>query len=489
MPDDLHDLGVLIDSSARLIFAETTEEPRCLATIRSVARQRGRAVWTWSSVRGLVRDEGAPQYGTEDAAKALASVGQLPPGAIYVFADGHHHLTDPRVVRLLKETARGLDRRSVIIITAPHHDIPPELTALASLWRQRPPGVDDLERLVRETKADLRARGYTVALGEADVRQVATALRGLPLARAEYVLRSQAVDDGVLDHRDMAGIHAARAAIFAADGVLELVDADGPGLDELSGIDELARWLHLRGRVVLEPVPGLPAPRGVLLTGVPGCGKSAVAKATAAAWGVPLVLLDPGRLFDKWVGSSEARLRAALDAVTAMAPVVLWVDEVEKGFGGDRDNDGGVGQRVLGTFLRWLQERPDGVFLVATANNVTSLPPELFRRGRIDETFFLDLPDAAARRAILNTHLRRRGHDPADFPVEVLAEATRGYSGAELEAGVVAGMYRALDVPGRLDADLLAEELGAMVPLSVSRADEIARLRAWAEGRARPAGG
>ena len=487
MPEDLHDLGVLVDSSARLVLAEATEEDRCLAAIRAVARHRGLAMWTWSSVRGLVRDGGSAQYGTDDPAKALAAIADLPAGAVHVLADAHHHLKEPSLVRLLKETVDGLGPRTTIVVTAPVHEVPPELEAVATVWRQRPPAKAALEQLVRDTKADLRAAGHAVDLGVGGIERMANALRGLPLARAERLLRTEAVTDGRLDASDVARVHAARAALFADDGVLELVDADGPSLAELSGIDALTDWLTLRGRVVLEPVAGLPAPRGVLLTGVPGCGKSAVAKATAAAWGLPLVLLDPGRLFDKWVGSTEARLRRALDAVEAMAPAVLWVDEVEKGFAGAGDHDGGVGRRVLGTFLRWLQDRPDGVFLLATANDVSSLPPELFRRGRIDETFFLDLPDRAARRAILATHLRRRGHDPDLFPLDDLADTTEGYSGAELESAVVAGMYRALDGPGRLSPSVLESELAALVPLSVARAEEVADLRRWADGRARSA--
>lgn len=488
MPDDAHDLGVLLDSSCPLVFAETAEEGRTIATVRDLAHQRHLPVWTWSSTTGLSRDGNPAQYGTEAIETALATIAEHTTPAVYVFADAHHHLDRPEARRHLKEVVAGFDR-STIVVTAPQHDVPAELEALASVWRQRPPGTAELHGLVLRTIDDLRSRGYGVSLDGDGVDRMARALAGLPLGRAEHLVRRHAVDDGVLDAADLARVRSARAELFADDGVLELVEPDGPTLDELAGIDALADWLGVRGRVLADPVDGLPAPKGVLLTGVPGCGKSAVAKAVAAAWGLPLVLLDPGRLFAKWVGESEARLRRALDAVTAMAPTVLWVDEVEKGFAGAGDHDGGTTRRVMGTFLRWLAERDGGVFLVATANDVTSLPPELFRRGRVDEVFFLDLPNAGARAAILRTHLARRGHDPDGYPVDDLASATPGFSGAELEAAVVAAMYRALDGPGRLTPGLLAEELAHTVPLSVSRAEEVEALRRWAHGRARPAAG
>lgn len=486
MTDDLHDLGVLLDSSCPLVLAETVEEGRCLSAIRAASRHRDLTVWTWSATRGLVRDGGDRQYGTEDLATALESIRSLPGPSVFVLADAHHHLDDPVVARQLRETVTALSGGSTIVATAPDHTVAPDLAPVAAVWRHRPPNGEALRTMVLRTADDLRERGFRVSLDDGALDQMAQALRGLPLARAERVLRRHAVEDRVLDRSDLARVRKARAEAFADDGVLELVEPDGPSLPELGGIDGLTDWLDLRGRVLAEPVDGLPAPRGVLLAGVPGCGKSAVAKALARDWGLPLVLLDPGRIFDRWVGESENRLRRALDAVEAMSPAVLWIDEVEKGFGAT-DHDGGASRRVMGTFLRWLQDRPDGVFVVATANDVTALPPEFFRRGRVDDVFFLDLPDRGARRDILSVHLRRRGHDPAAFPLEDLAAATEGFSGAELEAAVVGGMYRALDGPGTLTPSLLADEIGRTVPLAVARFEEITSLRRWADGRARPA--
>jgi SpoVK/Ycf46/Vps4 family AAA+-type ATPase len=242
----------------------------------------------------------------------------------------------------------------------------------------------------------------------------------------------------------------------------------------------------LRGRA-LEPEAtrfGLEPPRGVLLTGVPGCGKSLVAKSLARSWGLPLVLLDPARLFGPYVGESERRLHASLRTVEAMAPVVLWIDEIEKGFPSGGEADAGVARRVLGSFLRWMQDRPPGVFVVATSNDVTALPPEFARKGRFDEVFFVDLPAEEERREIFRLHLTRRDRDPDAFDVSALAGATEGFSGAEIEAAVVGALYRAYAAGTDLTNAALLEEVAATLPLSRSRPEEIALLRGWAEAHA-----
>lgn len=227
----------------------------------------------------------------------------------------------------------------------------------------------------------------------------------------------------------------------------------------------------------------------MLLAGVPGCGKSMVARAVAGSWHVALAALDVGRLHGSLVGESESRLREALAASVAMAPVVLWIDEVEKAFAESGESDGGVSQRVLGVLLRWLQDRPDGVFLVATCNDVTKLPPEVTRRGRFDELFFVDLPDLLERRTILAHHLRTRRRDPAAFDLDALAVTSGGFSGAELESAVTAALYTAYSRGCDIDTAALLAELRRTVPLSVTRAEDVAALRLWAKGRARPAGG
>ena len=229
---------------------------------------------------------------------------------------------------------------------------------------------------------------------------------------------------------------------------------------------------------------GLDPLRGILLTGVPGCGKSLIAKTLARTWEMPLVLLDPARLYGSYIGESEQRLATALSTVDAMSPVVLWIDEIEKGFASGGRSDGGVSQRLLGTFLRWMQDRSDEVFLVATANNVSSLPPELLRKGRFDELFFVDLPEPQARREIFAIQLAKRDHDPSGFDLDRLAAAAEGHSGAEIEAAVVGALYRALADDSALSTEEVVAEIEGTVPLSVVRAEDVAALRAWATERA-----
>jgi SpoVK/Ycf46/Vps4 family AAA+-type ATPase len=337
---------------------------------------------------------------------------------------------------------------------------------------------------------DLTARSFAVTITEADVLGLVEAVRGLPLPEAERQILRAALGDGTLDAGDVTAVRNAKAELLEADGVLELVATDAGTLDQVGGMDNLKRWLGIRGRG-FEPGAkafGLEPPRGALLTGVPGCGKSLVAKTLARTWGMPLILLDPGSIYGSFVGESEARLRGALDTVEAMAPVVVWLDEIEKGFAaGTGSGDSGVSQRVLGTFLRWMQERPPGVFLVATSNDVERLPPELLRRGRFDEIFFVDLPRRDERRSVFELHLRKRGREPSAFDMEALVAASDGFSGAEIEGAIVGAMYRAYAAGTELATDGVLAELRQTTPLSRTRAEDVEAMRRWARGRTTPA--
>jgi SpoVK/Ycf46/Vps4 family AAA+-type ATPase len=296
---------------------------------------------------------------------------------------------------------------------------------------------------------------------------------------AEQELMRLAVTDGRLSAIDVTDALAHKADLLDDGGILEVIDEPAAGLAALGGLSRLKQWLALRIAAGLDRA--VDPPRGMLLAGVPGCGKSAVAHAVAAEYAVPLVLLDPSRIYAKYVGESESRFTDALATVEAMAPAVLWIDEIEKGFAAGGE-DGGVSSRILGTFLRWLQEHPAAVFTVATANDVTKLPPELTRKGRFDELFFVDLPDAEARVAILGALLATRGATLGAPEVTELATRADGFSGAEIDAAIAAASYS-----GAITLASVATELAATVPLSRSRSDDVARLRAWARDHARPA--
>jgi ATPase family associated with various cellular activities (AAA)/AAA+ lid domain len=484
--DGIRDLRLLLASRHPLIVARMEDETRFMTFARRAAELCGYPVWTWSVTLGLARDGNASQVDTQEPKKALAFIRQLQAPGVYVFHDLRPHLDDPVVVRHLKEFALAERPGQTILITGPDATVPHELEGLALPWTLEPPARDEVEPLIRATVADLTQRGMAVALTDADVHEMVTACLGLTLPEIERLIVRQAVDDQKLDGADVEGIARAKAELLADDGVLQLVATSG----DLDSVGGLKRWLALRARG-FEPAAkdfGIDPPGGILIAGVPGCGKSLTAKCVARSWAMPLVLLDPGAIFAMYVGESEQRLRSALDTVEAMAPVVLWIDEIEKGFaGGSSDADAGTARRVIGTFLRWLQERPGGVFLIATCNDVDTLPPELLRRGRFDEVFFVDLPDPGERAAIIGLHLRQRHRDPASFDLAALAAASDGFTGAELEAAVVGALYRAFAEGREVGTGDLVDEIGRTTPLSRTRAEAVAALRAWSRGRATPA--
>jgi SpoVK/Ycf46/Vps4 family AAA+-type ATPase len=484
--DNTNDLAVLLASQYPLLLVEAQEEQRLLAIIRQAADRLDLPVWTWSATRGLAKDGHHAQYQTIDPHIALEFVGELTGPGVFVFADVHPLLSDSLVVRRIKEVAQTTRRGQTLVLTGPRHEVPPEIESLAHQWSLKPPGREELHELVTRTLEILASRSFPVVVNATEVEQMVDALRGLTITEAERLVQREALRDGQISPADIPALRTAKAELLNSDGILELVQADVGTLETVGGLNGLKSWLRLRRRVMIsdDAMPGLDPPRGVLLTGVPGCGKSLVAKTLAHTWGLPLVLLDPSRLYSKYIGESEQRLAAALSTVEAMAPAVLWIDEIEKGLASSGDADGGVSTRLLGTFLRWMQDRGGDVFMVATANDVAALPPELLRRGRFDEIFFVDLPGTDERSEILSIHLAKRERDPNAFDLAQLVTGSEGFSGAELETVVVGALYRALAEENELTTASLMKELASTVPLSVSRREDVAALRNWADGRA-----
>jgi len=479
---------MLLASRFPVVVARATDEERLLDIIAHEAAAIETPLWVWTVTAGLRRHGGEPQYGTTEPEAALQAVSSTQAPAVYVFADCAKLLADPKGVRRIKEIARETWLGRTIVLAGSDIEIPADLRGLALTWTLRPPSRDELQALVGRTLGDLEKRNFPIQLSASERTDLVEAVRGLSVLEAEHVIQRAALRDGVVSKEDIAYVRTAKAQLVGADGTLELIEADIGGMDDIGGLGRLKEWLRVRRRA-FEPQAaewGLEPPRGVLLTGVPGCGKSLIAKTLARAWEMPLVLLDPARLYGRYVGESEQRLADALHMIEAMIPVVVWIDEVEKGFA-SHDLDGGTSQRVLGTFLRWMQERPAGAFIVATSNDVARLPPEFLRKGRFDEVFFVDLPEAAEREAIFSSVLARRGYDPAAFRVRTLATAAKGFSGAEIEAAVVGALYRAYADDADPTAAMIKAELKATVPLSLARPEQIDRIRAWASEHAVPA--
>ncbi|UUY03600.1 AAA family ATPase [Svornostia abyssi] len=496
-PSPVHDLKTLVLSRHAAVALETDEEDRALALLDAVARDLRLDVFDWTVTRGLVRrGHEQPLYESASPAAALAGAAELDVEALFIFRDLRRHLGEPQVSRALRDLLGALERShrtSTVILLGTSPELPGELEDRVVHVPLGLPSETEYRATLTAVADSMAAGGrVTVTLTNDDCAALASALRGLTLNQARQALARVAIEDGQLSRDDLPRLVDLKARALQADGLLEYFPpADNAAA--LGGFDRLRAWLD-RAKVGFSPearAMNLPAPKGVLLVGVQGCGKSLAAKAIARSWEMPLLKLDAGRLYDKYIGETERNLRKALGVAESLAPSVLWIDEIEKALatGSGDGSDGGLSQRMLGTLLTWMADRPAEVFLVATANDVFRLPPELLRKGRFDELFFVDLPTSAEREQILAIHLRMRRQDPAAFDMPVLTAATEGFSGAELEQVVVGALLGSLHSGTPLDTAALAREAAGTVPLSRSRAEDVQRLRDLAAERFVPVSG
>jgi hypothetical protein len=493
------ELDTLIRARYPLISLVSWEEQRMDELLHELAARHGKALLTWSVTRGLGRVGGArmvPAFeGSRDPAEVLGQIGKLTEPSLVVLKDFHPYLNDAGVIRALRELAQQLKQTfTTVILLSPVLSIPVELEKELSVLDVPLPTYDDLEKLLREIVVlVLQGKRARVELTPQETEALIKAAQGLTLSEAENAFAKAIAQDGVLDGRDIALVLDEKRQVIRKSGLLEFVPVE-EGLGNVGGLEGLKAWLGQRASAFTDAARqfGLPAPKGLLLLGVQGCGKSLTAKATAAEWSLPLLRLDMGRIFSGIVGSSEDNMRKAIRVAESVAPAVLWVDEIEKGLSGvasSGSTDGGVTARVFSSLLTWLQEKTAPVFVVATANRVEALPPELLRKGRFDEIFFIDLPSAEEREEILRIHLRHRGRDPAGFDIVTLARAAEGFSGAELEQVVVAGLFDAFAAGEELSQEHLVYAIRATFPLSTTMGEDIERIRDWSKQRTRPAAG
>lgn len=489
------ELGALVAGRVPIVVVETRDEEAAtrlvVDTVAGPHTVRPLPVFTWTVTQGLRRrdlDLGGPQRHATRPGDALRWILDSRLEGVYVLLDLHPFLDDPEHVRLLKDIALDVEAAPRTLVLLSHVlRIPPEISHLVARLDLSFPSEEERRHIVEEVAREWQRRSSRpVTADPRTVELLVANLAGLTRTDVARLARAAVFDDGVLDASDLEAVTKAKHELLAGGGGVLSYEYETARPEDLGGMERLKRWLSVRAAAFDGSAPHLEPPRGVLLLGVQGCGKSLAAKVAAGVLGVPLLRADLASVRDKYVGESERRLREALATAEVLSPCVLWLDEVEKALAPDSGEDG-VSARLLGIFLTWLQERRGRVFVVATANSVTSLPPELVRKGRFDEIFFVDLPDAQVRAQILAIHTERRGLRCEPSALAALAELCEGFSGAEIEQAVVSATYTAHARGEVLAPQHVAEELAATRPLSVVLGEQVAALRAWAAPRTVPA--
>ncbi len=496
------ELEVLIRARYPIIYVVSWEEERVERCLRAIAEARNKKLFTWTLTQGIVRagsDTSRPKAAnnTTDPIAALDAVMEQLEPAIYLFKDFHPFTDDQRcnmsVLRRLRDVAYHLrDTYKSIVIVSPLLRIAPELMKDVTVLEFGLPQTDDfgqlLDRIIEDVKDNPQVK---IALEPESRERLLNAARGLTLKEAENVFAKTLVLDGKIDADDIGIVFSEKQQIIKKSGLLEYYETQ-EGFGHVAGLKNLKQWFQKRTIAFSERATrfGLSAPKGVLLLGVQGCGKSLCAKAVSAMWKLPLLRFDIGRLFSSLIGSSEENMRRAIQTAESVAPAILWIDEIDKAFAGaagSASNDGGTSSRVFGTLLTWLSEKTSPVFVIATANDISQLPPELLRKGRLDEIFFVDLPNEEERTDAFRIHIKRRGRNPEKFDVAEFARLSEGFSGAEIEEVIVASLFDAFSQKMDLDTETVCRTLQESVPLSKTMSEDLTRLREWANGRARPA--
>jgi ATP-dependent 26S proteasome regulatory subunit len=519
LADPLGTLKVLIDSSAPIVVMETVEEVRAVRLVRVACASLNLATFEWSIASGLARcgNEGnevvvegrfpaggtgqeptdlAAQaiYNTREPAQVLGVLEGISVEAAFILKDFHRHMEDPVVVRRLRDVGQKFSKnRRTVVIVAPSIKMPPELASLVEYLELPLPDKLRLRQIIDEMIVRVgKTRTLRRSLDTAGLDVMADNLRGLTEEQAERAVSQAIVTRYGLTTEIVTDVLQAKKEMLRRAAMLDFVDVSDT-MAGVGGLANLKHWLEQRRGTWEEKARafGLEPPRGVVILGVQGCGKSMCAQAIAGEWKLPLVKFDTAAIFDKYIGETEKRIQSVFQVAEELSPCVLWIDELEKVFAGSGPDsasaDAGVSSRLLAAFLSWMQERKAPVFVAATCNNVSALPPELIRKGRFDELFFVDLPNQAERRQIFALELARRNRRPAEFDLDRVAAATRGYSGAEIQAAVQTALYASFSSKQPLATGSLIDALAMTVPLSAARAEEIQELRNWARARAVPA--
>jgi len=516
--DVVEHLKILVDSSTPIVVLETVDEMHAMRVVRQATSVLNLALFEWTIASGLARfgaeslvlpperslaasglhgeHNGEPNalYNSREPVQALTTVECIASEAVFVLKDFHRHMDDPVVVRRLRDVGQKFStNRRTLVITAPSITIPPELENLVEFLELPLPDPARLREIIEAALVRMgKSRTLRRSLDQAGLEAVVGNLRGLTEEEADRAISQAIVTRYGLVAESVTDVLEAKKTLLRHSGTLEFVEVS-ENLAGVGGLQNLKHWLDER-RGSWEPAAqqfGLRPVRGVIILGVQGCGKSLCARAVAGQWQLPLVKFDSAAVFDKYIGETEKRIQRVFRVAEGLAPCVLWIDELEKVLAGSAPDsasvDAGVSSRILAAFLSWMQDRKAPVFVAATSNNVTVLPPELIRKGRFDELFFVDLPTQRERKEIFAIQLNKRRRNPEEFDLEKLSAAAPGFSGAEIDAALDSALYTAYNLKQALTTNLLLEALTATVPLSKTRAEEIEGLRAWAKQRAVPA--
>jgi AAA+ superfamily predicted ATPase len=496
MTSDAQRLEQLFHTHHALVTVQTFEEEYVLTLLQELAVQVQCELWTWSATDGLregLLSGSAPLADTDHASAVLYLLAREQRSrGIYVMLDLAPQLKDERTLRCLREAVEMIARAgSKIVLVHASDAVPPVVSALAARFVPSLPDCQEIEGIIRSTLRQLNEEHrIQVHVTRPELQTIVRNLQGLTRRQARQVIRDAVSVDSKFDAGDMNCILAEKRQAIGGDGILEYVESP-INLDEIGGLARLKSWLDQRQNCMSEEAVafGITAPRGILMLGVQGAGKSLSAKAVATAWQRPLLRMDASSLYDRYIGESERRLSDALQQAERMSPVILWIDEIEKGFASaaSQSTDGGLSKRMFGTLLTWMQEHTAPVFLIATANDIEALPPELLRKGRFDEIFFVDLPNLEARRQIVSIHLKKRKRDPAQFDTAAIAGASEGYSGAEIEQAIISALHDAFAAKSEVKTEHVLKALKDSPPLSVTMAEKMEALQQWAVGRCMPA--
>jgi len=493
MDNEVHDLIVTIESHIPIVVIESHDEDRVRKLFAGAAIRFAKPIHSWSITEGLRRiDLGHESHLIEQTQEPEAVLSHIKnniyPG-VFLLMDFHPYVAEALHTRLIKEIALNYANVAHTIVFVSHNfSIPSELKRLSATFELHLPTAEVLEKIVREeANAWAKTHQRRVKTDAKTLALLVRNLRGVSLNDARQLVRKAIYNDGAITLADIPVITKAKYEMLDMEGVLSF-EFHTAEFSEVGGLKNLKRWLDQRKAAFHgdQSALGLDPPRGMMLLGVQGGGKSLAAKSVAGMWGIPLLRLDFGALYNKFYGETERNLRQSLQIAEAMSPCVLWMDEIEKGVAAG-GSDAGPSQRVLGTLLTWMAEREASVFMVATANDITNLPPELMRKGRFDEIFFVDLPNAETRHLIFEIHLKKRKFTTESFNLAELAVASEGFSGAEIEQAIVSGLYAAQADKMRLNTAIVLAEIRITRPLSVVMAEQVSALQTWAASRTVPA--